>query len=47
MYWLVTGFGLNFYGFFVVALLWVIAYFFWASRKNASERQEESSRQDR
>jgi hypothetical protein len=41
MYWIASGFGMNFYGFFVVALLWVVAYFCWASRINASETRRE------
>ena len=31
-----TGFGWSFYGFFVVAALWVAAYFAWAWRASRS-----------
>jgi hypothetical protein len=36
------GFGLSFYGFFVVAALWVVAYFLWAFRAAARDRQRQS-----
>jgi hypothetical protein len=36
-----SGFGLNFYGFFVFAVFWVVAYFFWATRMNLAERNRE------
>ena len=32
-----TGFGWSFYGFFLVAALWVAAYFLWAWRKNKED----------
>jgi len=39
---LITGFGLNFYGYFAFAGVWVSAYFLWAWRMNARERQRDS-----
>ena len=36
------GFGLSFYGFFVAAALWVVAYFLWAFRAAARDRQRQS-----
>ena len=39
---LIAGFGLNFYGYFAFAGVWVGAYFFWAWRTNARERQRDS-----
>ncbi len=38
-----SGFGLNFYGYFVFAALWVCGYFVWASRVNARERRREAA----
>jgi hypothetical protein len=38
-----AGFGLNFYGYFVFAALWVSGYFVWASRVNARERRREAA----
>lgn len=32
------GFGLNFYGFFFFAALWVCAYFLWARWFNTKEK---------
>ena len=40
-----SGFGLNFYGFFAFAALWVVAYFVWATRTNAAERNREQASQ--
>jgi len=40
----VPSFGLNFYGYFVFAALWVCGYFFWAWRINARERRKTSQR---
>jgi len=36
------SFGLNFYGYFVFAAVWVCGYFLWASRTNARERKREA-----
>lgn len=33
------GFGWNFYGFFLVAALWVLTYFVWARWQNRKEMQ--------
>jgi len=33
-----TGFGWNFYLFFIVAAVWVAAYFLWARRANRRSR---------
>jgi hypothetical protein len=33
------GFGVSFYGFFVAAALWLIAYFAWAVRAAARDRR--------
>ena len=38
-----AGFGLNFYGYFVFAALWVSGYFVWASQVNARERRREAA----
>lgn len=40
------GFGLNFYGFFAFAAVWVVAYFVWASRVNAAEHAGENRARD-
>jgi hypothetical protein len=32
------GFGWNFYGFFVLAALWMVSYFAWALRAGARDR---------
>ena len=39
---IITGFGLNFYGYFAFAGLWVGAYFLWAWWKNVRERQRDA-----
>ena len=33
------GFGWSFYGFFVLAVLWLAAYFAWAVRAAARDRE--------
>ena len=33
------GFGLSFYGFFVAAVIWLVAYFVWAFRAAARDRR--------
>jgi hypothetical protein len=33
------GFGTSFYGFFVAALAWLIAFFLWAFRAAARDRE--------
>lgn len=38
-----SGFGWNFYGFFVVAVVWCILYFGWAQWMTRREREEEDS----
>lgn len=35
------GFGFGFYGFFVVAIVWVALYFLWAWRAAARDRVKE------
>ena len=35
------GLGANFYGFFLVAALWVCVYFVWASWMNRREAERE------
>lgn len=37
-----VGFGWNFYGFFVAAVIWLAVYFYWAWR--AAERDRERER---
>jgi hypothetical protein len=37
----VNGFGWNFYGFFLAALAWLVAYFLWAWRASADDTREE------
>jgi hypothetical protein len=37
------GFGWSFYGFFVLAVLWLAAYFVWAARAAARDRDERRS----
>lgn len=37
-----NGFGWNFYGFFVVAVVWCIFYFAWAQWMTRRERKEEN-----
>ena len=34
-----NGFGPSFYGFFVAAVIWLVAYFVWAFRASARERR--------
>lgn len=33
------GFGWNFYGFFLVAVLWIVLYFAWVALMDAHERR--------
>jgi hypothetical protein len=40
---ILIGFGLNFYGFFVFAVLWILGYFSWARRINSREKRQNSS----
>jgi hypothetical protein len=35
------GFGLNFYGFFLVSALWVCTYFLWAYYVNRKEKPKQ------
>ncbi len=37
-----SGFGLNFYGFFVFAALWICVYSVWVARVNKRERSREA-----
>jgi hypothetical protein len=32
------GFGWNFYGFFLFAIVWIVGYFFWAAQTAKRER---------
>jgi len=34
-----AGFGISFYGFFVAAALWLVAYFLWAAAAARRDRQ--------
>lgn len=34
------GFGWNFYGFFLVAAVWVLAYYVWAHWQNREETRD-------
>jgi hypothetical protein len=36
-----NGFGWNFYGFFLVGVIWCILYFVWAQWMTRREREEE------
>jgi hypothetical protein len=36
-----NGFGWNFYGFFLVGVVWCILYFIWAQWMTRREREEE------
>jgi hypothetical protein len=36
------GFGINFYGFYVFAAIWICAYALWVRFMNAAERAKES-----
>ena len=38
------GFGLNFYGFFLYAGVWVIGYFLWAFRANRKDAAKDDQR---
>jgi hypothetical protein len=35
------GFGVSFYGFFFAAAIWLLAYFLWAFRAAARDRQRD------
>lgn len=35
------GFGWSFYGFFVLAVLWIVTYFAWAARAAARDRRRD------
>jgi hypothetical protein len=37
----ITGFGWSFYGFFVLAVIWLAVYFVWAASAAARDRDEE------
>jgi hypothetical protein len=37
------GFGWNFYGFFVLAVVWLAIYFLWAARAAARDREKRGS----
>jgi hypothetical protein len=37
------GFGWSFYGFFVLAAVWLAIYFLWAARAAARDRDERKS----
>jgi hypothetical protein len=37
------GFGWSFYGFFVLAAVWLAAYFLWAVRAAARDRKQRKS----
>jgi hypothetical protein len=34
------GFGWSFYGFFIIATLWLLFYFAWAGREAARDRRQ-------
>jgi hypothetical protein len=38
-----NGFGWNFYGFFLVGVVWCILYFIWAQWMTRREREEEDA----
>ncbi len=37
------GFGWSFYGFFVLAVVWLAIYFLWAARAAARDRNQRGS----
>jgi hypothetical protein len=43
----VSGFGWNFYGFFLFAAAWVAAYFAWARAMATRDAAREGARRDR